>query len=1350
MELEDFIGTNEGAQGGETEEANPCTTEDTSKEPTLTEATFFLPKEADKEKFIAQKSNDDFFKGFLDYWKSQNPPQRVSPAQHATEQNFNLPGPALQPNPWKFPAWDSAYPNRSSNIPASDPFAFPHHDEYPNRAGNNQGWNIQRPKLPPLKVPKFSGKTKDWKSFYEIFKHVIHDDPYLHTTEKFSYLLSYLEGDAKRVVGHLSPVGDHYRDAISLLKDRYENKRDISMNYFNMLMDLRKADFRSPFHLIEIHDRVNEAMAGLKSLEYRTEHWDLPVMAICIRKLDSESLRLFEESLVDPLEVPRISEFTSFLRRRYRVLTTTRSLDAQPKKTVKDNKGERDRKESLPRNSYHAVSNKVSCLLCKEPHVLIKCPKFVELSPTKRHEQAVKLDVCIKCLSHKKNKQCTSKKVCTKCSKASHHSMLHFEKKTDESQETQETSAYLVSTDQNQEEVVDSVTLHSHAKKGSPLFPTIMLKAKAQDGTWHLLRALLDTGSGDCFITEKAAQQLCLMREKISAPIKGIGGNSAGTSRHQVNINLSPRFSSNFKITVQALVLSNLTGDLPQMEMNEAAVEGFNFNNVILADPTFMSRGPIDMILSSEIYAAIVKDGMQKFKSLTSQKTEFGWILAGSHSQGSTPQRSVISMITLSEIDQKLQQFWEMDHLEEVPDPSHPCEEHFRQTHQRDKDGRYIVSLPFKKDTSTLGDSRNQALARLINLEKKLAKNADLKNQYSQFMNLQRILWRENQWEDVKEYTLNTVTYGTACATFLSVKVIQQLAIDEGHHFPKAKAAMKDFYVDDVLTGAHSLQEAREVRDQLIGLMSRGGMNLRKWTASDPRLLEDLPQNQIESKYLNLTDDEVLKALGVGWNPITDKIQYTVRAPTAGQLTKRKILSDVAAIFDPIGLLAPIMIAAKMFVQRLWKEKLDWDDPIPSIIADEWNTFLHNLPDIGKIEIERFFGYEPGSNVQLHGFADASEKGFGAVIYVRVSTRETTKVTILTAKTRVTPLKKKISLPRLELCGGVLLAELMDNTEKALQIPGIEKHAWLDSKIALAWIAKDAANWETYIANRVEKIHQLVNRNVWKHVESAQNPADIASRGICPSQLSQNALWWNGPSWLSRNEREWPVNENDTPPAKAEDRENSCTTTNKKEEDDQRNVMGHQAVCALSTEGGDKAVQNPLTMKYDSLNKAIRITAYCKRFLQLCRGEKPETPHLSNVWKRWVKEYLHHLQERNKWKKRTQPIKTGELVLIMDDNTAPLQWPLARVEHVLPDKAGLPRVADLRTATGTKRRPITKIARLPIHQEDNPIEEAPVDALPWDRLTLLTRFIITHWSVRHLAYTSRSSGGPKLKEDPFA
>ncbi|XP_055686030.1 uncharacterized protein LOC129791706 [Lutzomyia longipalpis] len=917
---------------------------------------------------------------------------------------------------------------------------------------------------------------------------------------------------------------------------------------------------------------------------------------------------------------------------------------------------------------------------------------------------------------------------------------------------------------------------------------------------------------------------------------------------------------------------------------------------------------------------------------------------------------------------------------------------------------------------------------------------------------LQRILWRENQWEDVKEYTLNTVTYGTACATFLSVKVIQQLAIDEGHHFPKAKAAMKDFYVDDVLTGAHSLQEAREVRDQLIGLMSRGGMNLRKWTASDPRLLEDLPQNQIESKYLNLTDDEVLKALGVGWNPITDKIQYTVRAPTAGQLTKRKILSDVAAIFDPIGLLAPIMIAAKMFVQRLWKEKLDWDDPIPSIIADEWNTFLHNLPDIGKIEIERFFGYEPGSNVQLHGFADASEKGFGAVIYVRVSTRETTKVTILTAKTRVTPLKKKISLPRLELCGGVLLAELMDNTEKALQIPGIEKHAWLDSKIALAWIAKDAANWETYIANRVEKIHQLVNRNVWKHVESAQNPADIASRGICPSQLSQNALWWNGPSWLSRNEREWPVNENDTPPAKAEDRENSCTTTNKKEEDDQRNVMGHQAVCALSTEGGDKAVQNPLTMKYDSLNKAIRITAYCKRFLQLCRGEKPETPHLSSkelndaelilvkqlqeqhfekeiqllsagrqipttnklltldpfldengilrphkeqvldssltrnrvfctkkmyqmlqapktptsptdgsttgrpghtlralltlrgrlrralhnqgiqrptkaihlelvselttqaflaaldrftarrgkptkissdngtnfvgaknaldkevkkafseatqvaaehvaksgihwelippasphfgglweagvkstkrhlkavltktiltfeefytvltsveaalnsrpltplsedahdlaalspghfligrellappqeiieereptrrwrlvkklqqdVWKRWVKEYLHHLQERNKWKKRTQPIKTGELVLIMDDNTAPLQWPLARVEHVLPDKAGLPRVADLRTATGTKRRPITKIARLPIYQEDNPIEEAPVDALPWDRLTLLTRFIITHWSVRHLAYTSRSSGGPKLKEDPFA
>jgi len=107
---------------------------------------------------------------------------------------------------------------------------------------------------------------------------------------------------------------------------------------------------------------------------------------------------------------------------------------------------------------------------------------------------------------------------------------------------------------------------------------------------------------------------------------------------------------------------------------------------------------------------------------------------------------------------------------------------------------------------------------------------------------LQQILWRHDSQTDVKAYTLNTVTYGLACAPFLAMRALQQLADNEEAHFPRGSVVLRrDVYMDDILTGASSIADAKDLQIQLQNLCMAGGFPLRKWSANDPALLADIP-----------------------------------------------------------------------------------------------------------------------------------------------------------------------------------------------------------------------------------------------------------------------------------------------------------------------------------------------------------------------------------------------------------------------------------------------------------------------------------------------------------------------------
>lgn len=201
-------------------------------------------------------------------------------------------------------------------------------------------------------------------------------------------------------------------------------------------------------------------------------------------------------------------------------------------------------------------------------------------------------------------------------------------------------------------------------------------------------------------------------------------------------------------------------------------------------------------------------------------------------------------------------------------------------------------------------------------------------------------------------------------------------------------------------------------------------------------------------------------------------------------------------------------------MQELWLQQLDWDDPVPEKLTFQWLKYRKELSSLERIEIPRWIKVTSvSSEIQLHGFSDASERAYAAVVYIRVILNEAVHVQLLTAKSKIAPIKR-ISLPKLELCAAVLLAKLLDSVKQAMNFQRVETFAWTDSMITLSWIRANPSKWKPFVANRVTEIQSLSSTISWHHIGTKNNPADMASRGLYPSEIENLAMWWQGPPML--------------------------------------------------------------------------------------------------------------------------------------------------------------------------------------------------------------------------------------------
>ncbi|GFT76069.1 integrase catalytic domain-containing protein [Trichonephila clavipes] len=261
------------------------------------------------------------------------------------------------------------------------------------------------------------------------------------------------------------------------------------------------------------------------------------------------------------------------------------------------------------------------------------------------------------------------------------------------------------------------------------------------------------------------------------------------------------------------------------------------------------------------------------------------------------------------------------------------------------------------------------------------------------------------------------ITCSQTSASFLATRCIKQIALDDKDNPNLSRVLQEDIYMDDLLSGADTPNNAISICKDIAHVLSTRGFHLRKWNSNSTEFLAQFSEHCSHDTRVEFSKDsnESSKVLGLFWNSSNDTFGFQPSLELTPPLTKRRILSESSKIFDPLGLLSPCTVFMKIFYQKLWLTKTDWDSPIPQQLTENWLKFQKAFKAINYLTVPRWVILTADNTVELHGFADASSLAYAAAIYCRQKHNGKIKVQLLVSKTKVAPVKQ-VSIPRLELC----------------------------------------------------------------------------------------------------------------------------------------------------------------------------------------------------------------------------------------------------------------------------------------------------------------------------------------------
>ena len=509
-----------------------------------------------------------------------------------------------------------------------------------------------------------------------------------------------------------------------------------------------------------------------------------------------------------------------------------------------------------------------------------------------------------------------------------------------------------------------------------------------------------------------------------------------------------------------------------------------------------------------------------------------------------------------------------------------------------------------------------------------------------------RFLWLSDPLDPESSfiiYRFKVVLFGSASSPFMLNATLH-------HHLDKhntniAQDMKENLYVDNLISGCDTEVDAVVYYEEARSTMSQGKFNLRSWTSNSSLLQARTAEDNTNEK------SEKVNILGLQWNPTTDNLALAESSSNSTPnvpATKRKILQQSAKVYDPLGLLAPVTVRARILLQELWQRKLPWDTPVDQDLQQRWLTIAEDIQQsiTKQATLPRQYlptPVEQQAELQLHVFADASTLAFGTVAFLQQGPH----TSFVMAKSRVAPLKKR-TLPQLELMAALIAARMAHFIQQAFQkrYPDLSIHMWSDSQIVLHWLNSEKP-LPQFIANQVKEIKQLYPAQCWHYCPTSDNPADLLTRGITFAQFQSSTIWLKGPSWLT-SQGQWPtwsVREAAT-------------------------VSSQSLVAISSTPTNATHVQSTSQpglhriidlSKHTNLSKLIRCTAYILRLVNYITKNNP--PQFGPLTTREIEE------AERKWIQNCQALTYDEeIVNLQSKNASPL--PLVRQLRLFIDKNG--------------------------------------------------------------------------------
>ncbi|XP_039435934.2 uncharacterized protein LOC120417801 [Culex pipiens pallens] len=1040
----------------------------------------------------------------------------------------------------------------------------------------------ERLNLPALQVPlpTFDGSYEySFKAmFTTIMNRYQHEEPAL----KLYHLRRCLVDKAEGIIDQEIIDNNDYDAAWLLLKQQYEDKRIIVDKHVDNLFNLPRISQESATNMRKMINVCTKNVEALKKQNLLAVGLGEQMLVNLIAAKMDKKLRVAWEARQKKDVLSTYDATMEFLQEQCRIYekfdTKPATESAKPKAVA--------RSHTLVTSE---TKSELKCAVCKANHELWKCDAFKQKSVSDKYEVLKKCGACFNCLARGHRTRACSSRTCQECGRK-HHTLLHTE------DTSSQTSSSATST--KPAEVTTPVVKSGNQVTSTPagtsttlcasavsadkqtLLSTAVVLVDGVGSTPYPCRVLLDSASQMNFVTDRFANLLSLRTTRADFTVSGLNGNKTRICR-KLRTTVKSRLGD-FSASLDLLVTPRITGDLP--------VKSFDVTNwpitneMALADPTFNRRGRVDMLIGAEYFWTLLEDDRLELgpNLPVLRNTKLGWIAGGVvASDAPVVARTFCQTADDEPLIELLKSFYKVEACDEFRPSAtaddEVCLEHFRRTHERNEEGRYVVRHPFNERKLELGDSREMALRRFLALERKLDKQPELKEQYSQFIReyaqlghmreieekpnedpgagfylphhcvlrpticltldipkmfrqvgvhpedtkYQRIFWRYDRNDLLSVWELQTVTYGLGPSPFQATMALKQAAADHQDEFPRAAEVVeKGTYMDDILTGADTLEEACELQREVTGLLAKACFSAHKWCANHSDIVRAVPE-ELRGNSFEVTDDNAkttVKTLGVTWNSIED--WFSVSVPDFDELdemTRRKLLSQLAKIFDPLGFFGPVITYVKLILREVGELQIEWDDPVPPDVGSKWRNFRIEMTALREVRLPRWISWKGALKLELHGYADASDLAYGACLHVEGFFADgKTEMRLIYSKSRILPKKRKakekaISTPRAELLAALLLARMVVKFLSATELKFAAVHLWSDSKIVLAWLRKLPHLLQTFVSNRVSEIQRLTENFFWHYIPSEENPADLISRGVRPKKLMTSKKWWRGP-----------------------------------------------------------------------------------------------------------------------------------------------------------------------------------------------------------------------------------------------